>query len=148
MKDKIFLDTNILVYLVNKDSPFYGKIVEKFKDLVGKYELWISRQVLREYAVIVTRPGMVEKPLSSEEGSSDIEKFEDIFRIADEIEGVTKILLGLIRKYEIKGKRIHDANIVATMFDNTITKLFTINVKDFENFEDIELITIQQGRNP
>jgi len=34
------------------------------------------------------------------------------------------------------------------MFDNTITKLFTINVKDFENFEDIELITIQQGRNP
>lgn len=57
MPDKIFLDTNILVYLANEDSPFHLRSVEKFKEIAAKSELWISRQVLREYAVVMTRPG-------------------------------------------------------------------------------------------
>jgi predicted nucleic acid-binding protein len=55
MKDKIFLDTNILIYLVNEDSPFYHSVVEKYKNLIDSYQLWISRQVLREYAVVMSR---------------------------------------------------------------------------------------------
>jgi len=108
MEDRIFLDTNILIYLVNRDSPFHYEIVKRFKDILNEYELWISRQVLREYAVIMSRPGIVENPLSSEEVASDIERWESIFQVADETEEVTRIL----------------------------------NVKDFERFKDIKLITI------
>jgi predicted nucleic acid-binding protein len=80
MQDKIFLDTNILVYLANEDSPFHAEILKKFKEIGAKYELWISRQVLREYAVVMTRQGIVESPLSSNEIALDIEKWEDIFQ--------------------------------------------------------------------
>lgn len=143
MEDKIFLDTNILVYLVNKSSPFHPKIIEKLRDILNESEVWISRQVLREYAVIMSRPGIIEVPLSPEEIASDIEKFEDLFQVADETEEVTRILLKLIRKYGIKGKRIHDANnIIATMMCNDISTLLTVNIGDFEGFENIKLITV------
>ncbi|MGB9683211.1 MAG: type II toxin-antitoxin system VapC family toxin [bacterium] len=116
--------------------------MEKLRDILNESEVWISRQVLREYAVIMSRPGIIEVPLSPEEIASDIEKFEDLFQVADETEEVTRILLKLIRKYGIKGKRIHDANIIATMMCNDISALLTVNIEDFEGFENIKLITV------
>ena len=67
MKDKVFLDTNILVYLANEDSSFHAVVKDKFKELAAKSELWISRQVLREYAVVMSRSGIIEKSLTSGE---------------------------------------------------------------------------------
>ena len=109
MPDKIFFDTNILVYLANEDSPFHIEVAKTFKEIAGESELWISRQVLREYAVVMTRHGIVEKPLSSKEIVSDMEKWGSLFQVADETEEVTKILVELIKTYNIKGKSIHDA---------------------------------------
>jgi predicted nucleic acid-binding protein len=37
MKGKIFLDTNILVYLSNEDSLFHKTALEKFKQIGAKY---------------------------------------------------------------------------------------------------------------
>jgi len=142
MADRIFLDTNILVYLANEDSPFHLRVMEKFREIAGKSELWISRQVLREYAVVMTRPGIVGKPLSSKEAALDIEKWESIFQVADETEEVTGILVELIKAHDIKGKKTHDANIVAAMMANLIQTLFTLNADDFKRFKKIQLITI------
>lgn len=142
MPDKVFLDTNILVYLANEDSPFHQRAVTRFKKLAGECELWISRQVLREYAVVMTRAGTIEKPLSPKEVATDIEQWEDIFQVADETEAVTRILVELIKEYDIKGKSIHDANIIATMKANMIENLFTLNANDFKKFSNVELIGI------
>jgi predicted nucleic acid-binding protein len=84
----------------------------------------------------------VEKPLSPRKVVTDIEKWEGIFQIADETEEVTNFLKELIVSYNIKGKRIHDANIIATMMVNLIETLFTLNKEDFKSFEKINLITI------
>ena len=72
MQDKIFIDTNILVYMANEDSPFYSKVRKIFETIAGDYELWISRQILREYTVIMTRPESLEKPITPEEVISDL----------------------------------------------------------------------------
>ena len=90
----------------------------------------------------MTRPGIVEKPLSSKEVASDIEKWESIFQIADETEEVTGILVELIKTHDIQGKKIHDANIIATMMVNLIETLFTFNTDDFKRFKNVELISI------
>ena len=142
MPDKVFLDTNILVYLANEDSSFHLRVVNKVKELAKRSELWVSRQVLREYAVVMTRSGGVEKPLSPRKVVADVERWEGIFQTADETEEVTKFLRELIVSYNIKGKRIHDANIIATMMVNLIETLFTLNKEDFKIFEKINLISI------
>lgn len=140
MNDKVFIDTNILVYLANKDSDFHKDITKRFENLAEKYELWISRQVLREYAVVMTRPGVLEIPLTKQELISDIHRFISFFRMANENETVTDNLIQLIEQYSISGKRIHDANIVATMMACSTEKLFTKNTKDFVAFKEVELL--------
>ena len=50
---------------------------------------------------------------------------------------VSANLKDLIEKHNLSGKKIHDANIVATMQAYNITKLLTHNVKDFERFNDV-----------
>lgn len=144
VSDKIFIDTNILVYLVNEDSPFKEKVEKKLEEIVKQYrnEIYISRQVLREYAVVVTNPRIIEKPLSPEEVLCDLERWKSVFQVLDETEETTLALMELIRVYKIKGKRIYDANIVATMIVHSIKELFTLNVDDFKNFKEIQLISI------
>jgi len=80
--------------------------------------------------------------LSSEEVASDIKKWIEKFRVADETKEVTAKLLELIMLYNFKGKRIHDANIIATMMENNIQKLFTLNANDFKGIDGIELIAV------
>jgi predicted nucleic acid-binding protein len=76
---KVFIDTNILVYLVNENSDFHEEVANRFETLAEDYELWISRQILREYAVVMTRAGVLEKPLTAEELISDICIFMSFF---------------------------------------------------------------------
>ena len=142
MPDSVFLDTNILVHLANADSPQNASLTTAFDDLNKASELWISRQVLREYAVVMTRPGLMEKPITPRQLLSDIEKWATLFHIADETEEVTENLKKLISRYTIQGKRIHDANIVATAMTYAIPVLFTLNREDFKGFREIQLIQL------
>jgi hypothetical protein len=50
-------------------------------------------------------------------------------------------------KYDLKGKRIHDANIVASMLKFSIPLIFTFNTSDFQAFEEIQIIKAQPQSN-
>lgn len=68
MVAKAFLDTNIVLRLVNTALPEYVKVQHLVNQVRDEgYELWISRQVIREYLVQVTRPGVLALPLSGEQ---------------------------------------------------------------------------------
>lgn len=140
MKDNLFLDTNILVYYMNKDSDLNKEVKQVFQIVKDKYNLWISRQILREYAVIVSRSDFMEKALDSEVVADDLEAWENELNVADETEEVTMNLRKLIKQYKISGKKIHDANIVATMITNDIKYILTYNKEDFNRFEEIEIM--------
>ena len=131
-----FIDTNLLVYAVSSDSPFYlsaRKILEqKLKD---EYELWISRQVIREYLVVMSRSEILLQRQSMEDVIRDFKKVIKSFSIANDTMNVTEKLYQLIEKYDVKGKNIHDANVVATMLVNGIQEIITHNIKDFRRFE-------------
>lgn len=142
MQDKLFLDTNILVYLANESDERHEAVREKFYKLAAFYTFCISRQVIREYAVIMTRPGIVEQPLTPDEVAVDIERWKLICDIADETEEITDHLMSLLKKYSLKGKRIHDANIVATMLVYSIPSIFTMNEGDFKKFEEITIVSL------
>ncbi|MBI3988660.1 MAG: PIN domain-containing protein [candidate division NC10 bacterium] len=63
--DPVFLDTNILVYAVDRDSPLYQKakaIVDQVD--AGEMNACISPQVLGELYAVTTTPGRIRRPLS------------------------------------------------------------------------------------
>jgi len=45
-----------------------------------------------------------------------------------------------LEKYEVKGVQVHDARLAAAMNIHGITKLLTMNTRDFQRFPGIEAL--------
>lgn len=84
------------------------------------------------------------KPMSADTISKRVTYFEKSFLVADETSGVTKKLVELLQQVEVGGKKIHDANVVATMLVIGVNNLLTLNTKDFERYRGvINLLTVE-----
>jgi predicted nucleic acid-binding protein len=140
----VFVDTNILVYATFPGAPFHAAARARLNELdANGAVLWTSRQVLREFLSVTTRPGIVVPPPTSAALSQSVRQFEGTFQIADEDAGVTTLLLDLFRSRTIQGKQVHDANIVATMRRYGIQWLLTHNTSDFTRYApDISVLPL------
>lgn len=132
---RVFVDTNVLLRasLAQLTNHAAAKALVLQMRRNGN-ELWISRQIIREYLVQITRPGFLAEALTSGAAAEHIRLLRKAFYIADETEAVTEKLLELIREFPSGGKQIHDANIVAAMLVNGIDTLLTMNVDDMRRF--------------
>jgi predicted nucleic acid-binding protein len=54
--DPTFVGTNVLIYAAITAAPRHGAAVVKLAALAPGAELWVSRQVLREYLAALSRP--------------------------------------------------------------------------------------------
>jgi predicted nucleic acid-binding protein len=95
---------------------------------------WISRQVLREFLAVTTRPGFLAPLPPAEFLVKTVSYFETRFRIAVDDSEVTAGLLDLMCNPGVQGKQVHDANIVATMRRHQISYLLTHNTADFQRY--------------
>lgn len=53
-------------------------------------------------------------------------------------------LLEIVRTTACTGKRLHDANIVATMQEHGLTRLVTADLSDFRRFDGVELVDLAE----
>jgi predicted nucleic acid-binding protein len=133
--DPVFVDTNILIYANVPAAPEHLAAQTRLQDLARLgAELWVSRQVFREYLAALTRPQTFTNPIGPDALAVDILRFESQFRVAEDGPAVTVKLLELLRTTKIGGKQVHDANIVATMEAYGLGHLLTHNVADFQRF--------------
>ncbi len=149
---RTFLDTNILVYADQPTSAFHGTARETLLALeAADEELWISPQVIREYLSVVTRPDASrpeEAPLPPQAAVDAATHFLATFWLAGEDQDVSRRLLDLIARYGVRGRLVHDANIVATMLTHGIPRLLTFNARDFRRFGDlIEIMALGASEN-
>jgi len=130
----LFIDTNILVYANVIETPFHEQTLAAINTAhdAGR-TIWISRQVIREYLVTLTRPQFFEN-LPRATVLKQVEQFIARFQVADDTASVSKQLVKLMSDFKIGGKQVHDANIVATMLAYDIPCLLTHNTKDFRQF--------------
>jgi predicted nucleic acid-binding protein len=130
-----FIDTNVLIQSAITSAPLHGEAIARLAELGAPgAELWISRQVLREYLAVLSRPQAYTAPLSPAELAADVTRFIAQFRVAEDGPAVTGHLLNLIQAVPVGGKQVHDANIVATMQANGLSRLLTHNTADFARF--------------
>ena len=133
--DPVFVDTNILIYANVAAAPEHQTARTRLHELANLgAELWVSRQVFREYLAVLTRPQMFTKPIAPADLVLDVQRFERQFRVAEDGPAVTVNLLDLLKTIAIGGKQVHDANIVATMEAHGLRHLLTHNVADFQRF--------------
>ncbi len=138
----MFVDTNVLIsarILEASDHERARSIMEIA--FAGTEPLRISRQILREYLAVVTRPQTWPVVIAREAALDDVVRFAATFEVLEDGPVVTDWLVSLCREVPGGGRQIHDANIVATMLAHGEYRLLTFNFADFRRFADrIELV--------
>ena len=140
------IDSNILVYAINEDSEYHSESY-KIIDLInrGKIQGCIFLQNVLETFAVITDSRKVENPLTPVEAIQIIkDDYIDnpmIVKIVPKLSVIDRIL-GLFDKYEVKRQEIFDLCLVATMLDNDVKGIYTLDTKYFEKFEFLEIKSI------
>lgn len=149
MVAKAFVDTNVLLRAMIPQMQLHQECETLLQQQWDEdVELWINRQVIREYLVQVTRPGSFEPVFTIEQIMQQMEMVATLFRIADETAQVTAQLFVLLKSYPTLGKQIHDANLVATMLANGMDRMLTLNIEDMKRFSNSITLVSPLSQSP
>jgi predicted nucleic acid-binding protein len=138
----LFVDTNVFLTATDRSRARHliarNLLTEAGK---GEFHLALSGQVVREYLVVATRSTEANGlGLSPGDALRNVEVFTSPpFAFCEESQAVSQHLRELISRYGLTGRRLHDANIVATMAVHGISRLVTQNAKDFAQIEEVEI---------
>ena len=140
----MFIDTNVLVNSRVPGAPHHDAaragLERAFRD---PEPLRVSRQVIREYLAVVTRPQTWPVAITREEALEDVSRLIRTFQVLEDGSAVTELLIELCRDIPAGGRQIHDANIVATMLARGEGRLLTFNTADFRRYSElIQLVDI------
>lgn len=144
--DLALIDTNVLVYAMDNSSPYYTEsktLVEKGRK--GELSLCVTPQILCEFYAVVTDSKRIKKPITRQEAIHELNRFirSQNIRVIYVTSLVTKKILELLDQYPVVKQDIFDLKLVATMLSNNVTKLYTYNRSDFEQFTEIEVLSPQ-----
>lgn len=131
MKDKRFVDTNILVYAYNLDEEEkHPRASTLIKELWEQGTGVLSLQVLQEFYVTVTQK--IEKPISSDQAKQIIEDYASAWEI---VEPSVKTLLAALEAKDKHQFHFWDALIFAAAKEVGAQIVYS---EDFQHGREIE----------
>jgi predicted nucleic acid-binding protein len=131
---KIVIDTNVWVYAFDKSNIYHIKAVKMLQN--EDFELFITPKQISEFIAVVSKKNIE---------MIDILDFVNNDMLANSIlvypnSQSIKIFTELCQKYNPKGNRVFDIEIVSITYALGIKNIATFNTKDFENIKEINLI--------
>jgi predicted nucleic acid-binding protein len=108
MSDRVFIDTNVLVYAAG-GSGSEPKKSARAQSLVERGDFCLSTQVLGEFVNIVQNPRKMATPLTDDEVDAWLDRLFE-FTVVDTDKELVERALFFRRKYQVK---YWDAQIVA-----------------------------------
>lgn len=137
------IDANVLVYAVFPEDEHYAA-ARHIMDLAQEVDagLCVVSQVLAEFYSTVTNARRVSRPLTIEQALDEVRKIQALPGM---------LLLGaplsmvvrwheLARQHNIRGSDIFDTQLVATMLENGVRRIYTFDVDDFRIYPDMEVL--------
>ncbi|MBI2597750.1 MAG: PIN domain-containing protein [Candidatus Diapherotrites archaeon] len=131
---KALIDTNILVYALDKDSEKHEKAKETIKNQCEKGSAIVSAQNLAEFVFVVTEK---KKKLSAEQAN------QFVFDLSDNSAVLSYSTSEIIRASQLKFEyktNFFDSLIVATMEKAGVFTIITENEKDFVKINWLKVI--------
>lgn len=133
----MLIDSNILVYAINKDSNKYKKAVNFLKN--NEFDLVLSHQNILEAIRVLTHP-KYSHPIKPQLAIEAVLLIANGCRIISPNNITYHIVLDYIKKFNLSGNRIFDAYLAATALSNGIDEIATDNTKDFQKMTEIKII--------
>jgi predicted nucleic acid-binding protein len=143
---KYLLDTNVVLRFANPSDQQHDLVTEAIAILLEQSnECYLTAQVLIELWVVATRPVDVNGlGWSTQQASNVIEQILTRFPLVEETAQIFPIWLNLVTQNKIKGKRTHDARIIAVMLVYNIRHILTLNPSDFKSLSEIITVNPQE----
>ena len=143
MTASCMLDTNILLYLADPRAREHIATKSIVAQLLGGGErLVVAAQVLYEFWTVATRPATANGlGWSVAQARAELGAVRGRFRVLEEPPAVLDLWLDIVVAHDLKGKRIHDAHLLATMQANSVSRLLTCNAADFPAEPGISILT-------
>lgn len=139
------LDTNILVYAHNVDSPWHSSARHfletklNARDDTGQFTVCIPSQVLLEFLNTITW-SRLESPLPLRDAVDLVQYYAASgVPILNPKPSQINTVLSLLESASSR-KNIFDTGLAATLKDNQIKGLYTVNIKDFKCFDFLDTV--------
>jgi predicted nucleic acid-binding protein len=141
--DTVFVDTSVLLAATDPQRSSHSRALAVFEVWPADHTLVMSGQILREYLVVATRPVSSNGlDLGIADALKNAEALSRRAALLDEDESVRLRLRQLVSRYDIRGARLHDANILATMLARGVRQILTENAQDFEFCSEVEVLAL------
>jgi predicted nucleic acid-binding protein len=132
MSDRSFLDTNVLVYLFDVDSPAKQAIArELFAEQSRSGRIVLSPQVLQEFYVTVTRK--LARPLSAGDALSALVQLCKFPLVA--VDGA--LILRAVELHQRDGVSFWDALIVQAAMEGNCKTLWSEDMQHGRRFDNL-----------
>lgn len=143
------LDTNVLLRSSDPNSSLQALADASVTRLLARSDqLYITSQNIIEFWVVATRPATVNGlGWSVEQTRTEIEQILNQFPQLEETPQIFPHWFNLVTSYQLQGKRVHDARLVAVMLAHGVTHLLTFNPDDFRSINEIVVVHPQAIAN-
>jgi len=133
---KILIDTNVLVRSVERAHPLLRIARDALRHLYEKnHDLYVATQNISEFWNVCTRPVKLNGLGNSIEATSRLtERLESFFTILPESMETFNQWRGLVVSHGVKGAKVHDARLAATVLAYKLDAILTFNADDFARF--------------
>src|SRR5690625_3281235 len=135
---KVLVDTNILIYGIDEDSTFFKrarKILEQ-----KNYQLVTTSKNLIEFLAVTTKSSGYN--LNNEVALEIIAEIIAGIEIVYPTQESMAIFLDLMNRYQPKGLKVHDFEIISIGLAHGVQEVATFNTKDFKPVKEITLAEV------
>jgi predicted nucleic acid-binding protein len=133
---RILVDTNVLVRAVERAHPLLRVARDSLRHLYEQGdELLITPQNISEFWNVCTRPVKVNGLGNSIESTSRLtSRLENFFTILPESMEAFRHWRRLVVTHAVRGAKVHDARLAATILAYQLDGILTFNADDFARF--------------
>ena len=130
------IDTNVVLRLFHIQDPAHPLIREAILTLTQNSELlYFTQQTRREFWNVCTRPiGSNGWGMNTLATARALDEVEELLLYIPDCAETGPEWDRLVRQYDVVGRAVHDAQLVASMLVNGITHILTLNGADFQRY--------------
>lgn len=143
------LDTDLLVHWAMADAPHHTAVRHCVKrEVRSGGRLGLTLQVLREFLHVATDPRRFEQPLAMRDAlrlSLELWTAPEVERLLPTARAHDR-LCELMGRLGLGRRRILDTSLAVTLEAAGVTRLATLNARDFEIFPFLQTLDPTQGR--
>lgn len=140
--ENLLVDSNVLVRLNDLSGPRHPVCRRAMHECIRQgVTIAVCTQVLIEFWSVSTRPpdanGLNRTVEDTYQSCLDILNFA---LFLPEPQDIFDRWLDIVHRYEVRGKQVHDARLVAFAWAHGISQILTLNPQDFARYTEVTAI--------